>query len=267
MAEKRYSKLRLNQRPGAAVQKDRSLRNVWVGPFPPGLWTATLRGRFANISAWHQRHVQYISNIKNLADMGSAAAKDVPSGVILLAVTFFVFFTGSDGMLRWLQEKAATIKWDLLASGSTKNFATISGDALQIPMQQKIHVNTWYLASRSDAMLLDEELESEDEIANVENIRPFRGAAAAAAQALRHACLCRLAKQKLQELPGMKGSGYALKNLALLLRDICKECPYLGDKVSSGGPGLRQCYNLQSGCEEETFDGQNKLFTVIWRLL
>ena len=36
-----------NQRPGAAVQKDRSLRNVWVGPFPPGLWTATLRGRFA----------------------------------------------------------------------------------------------------------------------------------------------------------------------------------------------------------------------------
>ena len=210
-----------------------------------------VEGPVCNISAWHQRHVQYISNIKNLADMGSAAAKDVPSGVILLAVTFFVFFTGSDGMLRWLQEKAATIKWDLLASGSTKNFATISGDALQIPMQQKIHVNTWYLASRSDAMLLDEELESEDKIANVENIRLFRGAAAAAAQALRHACLCRLAKQKLQELPGMKGSGYALKNLALLLRDICKECPYLGDKVSSGGPGLRQCYNLQSGCERK----------------
>jgi hypothetical protein len=140
--------------------------------------------------------VQYI---KNLADMGSAAAKDVPSGVILLAVTLFVFFTGSDGMLRWLQEKAATIKWDLLASGSTKNLATIFGDALQIPTQpfhkryspQKIHANTWHLASRSDAMLLDQEPESEDEIANAENIRPFPGPAAAAAQALRHACLCR----------------------------------------------------------------------------
>ena len=53
-------------------------------------------------------------------------------------------------MLRWLQEKAATIKWDLLASGSTKNLATIFGDALQIPTQpfhkkyspQKIHANT-----------------------------------------------------------------------------------------------------------------------------
>ena len=206
-----------------------------------------------NNSAWHQRRVQYI---KNLADMGSAAAKDVPSGVILLAVTLFVFFTGSDGMLRWLQEKAATIKLDLLASGSTKNLATIFGDALQIPTQpfhkryspQKIHANTWHLASRSDAMLLDQEPESEDEIANAENIRPFPGRAAAAAQALRHACLCRLAKQNLpsitkvfetfealatsskaaeerrqwkvlQELPGMKGSGYALNNLALLLRD------------------------------------------------
>ena len=97
--------------------------------------------------AWHQRRVQYI---KNLADMGSAAAKDAPSGLTLLAVTLFVFFTGSDGMLRWLQEKAATIKWDLLASGSTKNLATIFGDALQIPTRpfhkkyspQKIHANT-----------------------------------------------------------------------------------------------------------------------------
>ena len=92
-------------------------------------------------------------------------------------------------------------------------------------------------------MLLDQEPESEDEIANAENIRPFPGPAAAAAQALRHACLCRLAKQNLssirkvfktfaalatsskvaekrkqwkalQELPGIKGSGYALKKFS-----------------------------------------------------
>ena len=49
----------------------------------------------------------------------------------------------------------------------------------------------------------------------------------------------------------MKGSGYALKDLALLLRDILKECSHLGDKMSSGGPGPRQCYNFQSGCERK----------------
>ena len=157
-----------------------------------------------NNSLWHQRRVQYI---KDLAEIGSAATKGVPSGVILLTITLFVFFTASDGMLNWLQEKVATIQWNLLASGSTKNLVTIFGDVLKIPTQpfhkrdspQKIHANTWHLAIRSDAVLLDEEPNSEDEIADAKKIRPPAGAAAAA-QALRHTCFCRLAKKNLPSI-------------------------------------------------------------------
>ena len=51
----------------------------------------------------------------------------------------------------------------------------------------------------------------------------------------------------LQKLPGMKGTGYNCKNLALLLRDTVSCCASLGSDISPGGPGPRQCYNLQHG--------------------
>eukprot|EP00435_Cladocopium_sp_Y103_P050653 s18_g15.t1 len=58
----------------------------------------------------------------------------------------------------------------------------------------------WICRTGSDAILVDQEGESEEEIANADNTRHSPGpaaAAAAAAEALRHACLCRLAKQNL----------------------------------------------------------------------
>ena len=230
-------------------------------------------------SFWHQRRVQCI---KDVAAKGCAAAPQVPSEVVALTVALFIFFTGSDSMLGLLEEKAAD--WNLLVPGSTASIATIFKEALQTDKQpfhrryspQKIHANMWQLASRPEAALLERvETESEDEIVAVvkAGVRP-----GPVSQALQQACLAHLAKQNLPsikttfavasalkaaakkksekllwgalcKLPGMKGSGYALKNMALLLRDVQQtQCKILGNTLSSGGPGPRQAYNLQSGC-------------------
>ena len=69
----------------------------------------------------------------------------------------------------------------------------------------------------------------------------------------------------IQKLPGLGGTGYAAKNLSLLLRDTVQATRDLGLRYSAGGSGPRQCYNLQAGLPRKSVMSAATLQTWVSR--
>ena len=224
-------------------------------------------------STWHQRRVQVIKD---------GAQSDF--GRFCLALV--VFFFGSDAMLEAVNAHKRSFHDENLQDHSHKNVAWLFDRALK-----NCTANPWHRryqphrlranqlvkycrGKRIEALDFALDPSSEDEDGHVVDVDDLGAMdvgrawpsvlnrslsslpSVKDARSVYDALTCAVDEKglwdALRKLPGMGGTGYSLKNLLLLLRDTVDPCATLGNELSPGGPGPRQCYNLQAGLNRKS---------------
>ena len=224
-------------------------------------------------STWHQRRVQLIKD---------CACSDFER----FCLTLVVFFFGSDDMLQAMTAHKASFRSAAVHDNRSKNISWLYEDSLKSclgnpwhgryqPHRLRANQFTKYCREkRGEALDFARDLSSDEEageLVDLECLRPvdIRYAwplvldrtlcslpSVKEARSVYDALACAVDEKglwdALRKLPGMGGTGYSLKNLSLLLRDTVEHCATLGNELSAGGPGPRQCYNLQAGMHRKT---------------